>query len=235
MAADVRQLQADLSVATEESHARYILQSLKTIPMTFETLAATKVAKTVKAAKKRFPELKTLTKELIAAWRKLVQGRSRATTAPATSLGAERDAVRKVLVNEVGELGEVLEQELFSNFDKATYLVKARSIRFNLGKNPALKARFMSGDITPSVLAQMSSQDMASEEHQRLREQVTKEQTEARRSDWLVVNNAPTEGMFKCSKCQSKRTITEQKQTRGADEPMTTFVKCLNCGSSWKF
>lgn len=235
MAVDVRQLQADLSAATEENRARDILQSLKSVPMTFETLAATKVAKTVKAAKKRFPELKTLTKELIGAWRKLVQGRNRAPAAPATSLGAERDGVRKLLAKEVGELGEALENELFTHFDKAAYLVKARSIRFNLGKNLALKERFIAGDITPSALAQMSSQDMASEEHQRLREQVMKEQTEARRSDWQVVNNAPSEGMFKCGKCQSKHTITEQKQTRGADEPMTTFVKCLNCGSSWKF
>ena len=235
MAADVRQLQADLAAATEENRARDILHNLKGVQMTFETLASTKVAKTVKAVKKRFPELKTLSKELIGGWRKLVQGRTKVSAAPATSLGAERDGVRRVLVQEVGELGEALEQELFSHFDKATYLVKARSIRFNLGKNPALKHRFMEGEISPNALAMMSSQDMASEEHQRLREQVTKEQTEARRSDWLVVNNEPTEGMFKCGKCQSKRTMTEQKQTRGADEPMTTFVKCVNCGNSWKF
>jgi len=232
--ADVRLLQADLVAATEESRARDILQSLKSVPMTFETLAATKVAKAVKDAKKRFPELKSLTKELIVAWRKLVPGRGKA-AAPAISLGAERDGVRRVLVKEVGDLGAALENELFTRFDKSTYLVKARSIRFNLGKNASLKAQFLAGDISPSALAQMSSQDMANEESQRMREQVAKEQTEARRSDWLVANSAPSEGMFKCGKCKSKWTITEQKQTRGADEPMTTFVKCLNCNNSWKF
>ena len=232
---DVRLLQADLAAATEESRVRDILQSLKSANMTFEILSATKIAKTVKDAKKRFPEIKSLTKELIVAWRKLVPGRCKATAAPLISLGAERDGVRKVLAKEVGELGEVLENELFTHFNKATYLVKARSVRFNLSKNASLKAQFLTGAISPSALAQMSSQDMANDEDHRLREQISKEQTEARRSDWLVANSAPTEGMFKCGKCKSKWTMTEQKQIRGADEPMTTFVKCLNCNNSWKF
>lgn len=42
-------------------------------------------------------------------------------------------------------------------------------------------------------------------------------------------------GLFKCGKCKSNKTTYTQAQTRSADEPMTTFVTCLNCGNKWKF
>lgn len=42
------------------------------------------------------------------------------------------------------------------------------------------------------------------------------------------------EGFFTCGKCKSKKTTYYQLQTRSADEPMTTFVSCLNCGKRWK-
>lgn len=42
------------------------------------------------------------------------------------------------------------------------------------------------------------------------------------------------EGLFKCGKCKSTKTTYYQMQTRSADEPMTTYVTCRNCGSKWK-
>lgn len=39
---------------------------------------------------------------------------------------------------------------------------------------------------------------------------------------------------FKCGRCKSKECTYYQLQTRSADEPMTTFVTCLNCGKHWK-
>ena len=39
---------------------------------------------------------------------------------------------------------------------------------------------------------------------------------------------------FKCWKCKSKKCTYYQLQTRYADEPMTTFVSCLDCGNRWK-
>lgn len=41
-------------------------------------------------------------------------------------------------------------------------------------------------------------------------------------------------GFFTCNKCKSKKTTYYQLQTRSADEPMTTYVSCLNCGKKWK-
>jgi transcription elongation factor S-II len=42
------------------------------------------------------------------------------------------------------------------------------------------------------------------------------------------------EGLFKCNKCKSTKTSYYQMQTRSADEPMTTYVTCKNCGTKWK-
>jgi len=42
------------------------------------------------------------------------------------------------------------------------------------------------------------------------------------------------EGILQCRKCKSKKTDYYQLQTRSADEPMTTYATCKNCGLKWK-
>lgn len=52
------------------------------------------------------------------------------------------------------------------------------------------------------------------------------------------INKKPEQehdGFFKCGKCKTYKTTYTQAQTRSADEPMTTFVTCLNCNNVWKF
>ena len=39
---------------------------------------------------------------------------------------------------------------------------------------------------------------------------------------------------YKCGKCRQRQCTFYQLQTRSADEPMTTFVTCINCGNRWK-
>lgn len=39
---------------------------------------------------------------------------------------------------------------------------------------------------------------------------------------------------FKCGRCKQRKCSFYQMQTRSADEPMTTYVTCLNCGKNWK-
>jgi DNA-directed RNA polymerase subunit M/transcription elongation factor TFIIS len=40
--------------------------------------------------------------------------------------------------------------------------------------------------------------------------------------------------MFNCGKCKSKKVTYYLKQVRSADEPMTCFFTCHNCGKNWK-
>ena len=42
------------------------------------------------------------------------------------------------------------------------------------------------------------------------------------------------EGIFKCRKCSSRKTTYYSLQTRSADEPMTNFITCIECGNRWK-
>lgn len=47
-------------------------------------------------------------------------------------------------------------------------------------------------------------------------------------------NIEATSNSFKCRKCHSIKTSHYQLQTRSADEPMTTFVSCINCDARWR-
>jgi len=54
------------------------------------------------------------------------------------------------------------------------------------------------------------------------------------RKQALAAEAMNQEGFFTCARCKSKKTTYYQLQTRSADEPMTTFVSCINCGKNWK-
>lgn len=40
--------------------------------------------------------------------------------------------------------------------------------------------------------------------------------------------------LFTCYKCKQNKCTYFELQTRSADEPITTFITCLNCGNKWK-
>jgi len=42
------------------------------------------------------------------------------------------------------------------------------------------------------------------------------------------------DGIFQCRQCGSKKTTYYSLQTRSADEPMTNFITCVECGNRWK-
>lgn len=53
--------------------------------------------------------------------------------------------------------------------------------------------------------------------------------------DEFIINPFEVEEGVTICKCGSKRVFTYSKQTRGADEPMTTFAKCVSCKTSWTY
>ena len=42
------------------------------------------------------------------------------------------------------------------------------------------------------------------------------------------------EGVIDC-RCGSKRVFSYSKQSRSADEPMTTYAHCVECNSKWQY
>ena len=53
--------------------------------------------------------------------------------------------------------------------------------------------------------------------------------------DFIVNPFEIVEGVSECLKCGSKRVFTFSKQTRGSDEPMSTFAKCVECKANWMY
>ena len=50
----------------------------------------------------------------------------------------------------------------------------------------------------------------------------------------LEGNLAMATDRFRCSQCKKKMCTYYELQTRSADEPMTIFISCVNCGKNWK-
>lgn len=114
------------------------------------------------------------------------------------------------------------------------YKAKFRSLGFNLKdpKNPDLRRKVLLGLILPSLLVTLGPEELASD---------AQRQENARIREKKLFDSAPsaakqaTTDQFQCGKCRQRKTTYYQMQTRSADEPMTTFVTCLNCNNRWKF
>ncbi|KAG5838576.1 hypothetical protein ANANG_G00225090 [Anguilla anguilla] len=99
-------------------------------------------------------------------------------------------------------------------------------------KNPDLRRNVLCGNISAERIATMSAEEMASAELKEMRKALTKESI--REHQLSKVGGTETD-MFICGKCKGKNCTYTQVQTRSADEPMTTFVLCNECGNRWKF
>ncbi|KAG8481438.1 hypothetical protein CXB51_026250 [Gossypium anomalum] len=111
---------------------------------------------------------------------------------------------------------------------------KYRSIMFNIKdpNNPDLRRKVLLGEVKPERLITMTPEEMASEQRQReINEIKEKALFDCERG---VAPKATTD-QFKCGRCGQRKTTYYQMQTRSADEPMTTYVTCVNCNNHWKF
>ena len=50
----------------------------------------------------------------------------------------------------------------------------------------------------------------------------------------LKKNTMRTTDAYQCYKCKKNKIVIYERQTRSADEPMTIFFECQNCGNKWK-
>jgi len=133
-------------------------------------------------------------------------------------------------------MGGQIEDAIFDHFGDTGMKYKncVRSRVFNLKdpKNPMLSRNVMCGLISSERLATMTSEDMASSEMKTLRDEFTKEGI---KDHQMAKTGGTNTSLFKCGRCLKSNCSYNQLQTRSADEPMTTFVFCNECGHRWKF
>jgi len=130
-------------------------------------------------------------------------------------------------------LKEATNRKIIKKWDNAffvqLYIDRIRSIYLNLLNNKSLIESLNKNDIKAHQIAFMTHQELNPEKWDKLIQQKIK-----RDKYKYETNLEAATDTFKCRKCYSNKCTYYQMQTRSADEPMTTFVTCINCGNRWK-
>ena len=155
-----------------------------------------------------------------------------------------KSAVEQLCLARAGEVEAAIDS--WSRGVKEQYTEKVRGLVFNLKKNGAIRDQVILGQISPDQLPRMSDEELQTEEKAQERDATVRKLQDSRRLDWDQANEKKINDMcgikgellkaslFTCGRCKSIKTTSTQKQTRSADEPMTVFVLCMNCGNRWK-
>lgn len=103
---------------------------------------------------------------------------------------------------------------------KHYYVIKSQQILENLKRFPDFRKKVISEKLSTKIVS-LSFMDMRPERSEKS-------------SPVVVSSEDVSDGIFKCAKCNKRKTTYYSRQLRSADEPMTNFITCLNCGNRWK-
>ncbi|XP_010006860.1 PREDICTED: transcription elongation factor A protein 3-like, partial [Chaetura pelagica] len=163
-----------------------------------------------------------------------LDGKKERDEVPGAIWGGRADDYKEFGVNcekMASEIEDRIFQELKSTDMKYRNRVRSRISNLKDPKNPSLRRNVLCGAIPPSLIARMTAEEMASDELKELRNAMTQE---AIREHQMAKTGGTVTDLFQCGKCKKKNCTYNQVQTRSADEPMTTFVLCNECGNRWK-
>jgi transcription elongation factor S-II len=121
-----------------------------------------------------------------------------------------------------------------NNSFKKMYFNKCRSLYSNLKddsyiKNTELIKKVKNNEISLENIAFMSFQELFPSHWKKIMDEKYKKEK--------MMYETKVEAMtdqFKCRRCKSRKCTYYELQTRSADEAMTIFITCLNCGNRWK-
>jgi DNA-directed RNA polymerase subunit M/transcription elongation factor TFIIS len=129
---------------------------------------------------------------------------------------------------------ECRNKKIICKWDKSSfvtiYIDRLRTVIANLNCNDILEM-LQNGKLSPSEYVFMSHQEINPERW----EEAIKKKTIKDDNKFNVKLEASTD-LFTCPRatCKSKKCTYYELQTRSADEPMTIFVTCLDCGKNFK-
>ena len=114
------------------------------------------------------------------------------------------------------------------------YRAKIRSIYSNIKSdsyihNTNFKNKILNNEINCSTISKLSVYDIFPENWKDLLDEKSKKD----KLKYELKPEAMTD-IFKCHRCGSRSCSYYEVQTRSADEPMTQFINCLDCGNRWK-
>jgi DNA-directed RNA polymerase subunit M/transcription elongation factor TFIIS len=95
--------------------------------------------------------------------------------------------------------------------------------------NQRLIKRVLDGEFELHRIPYMTSYEMFPEKWMELEDKLL-----IREQKILEGNKSRATDQFKCRRCNKKECTYYEMQTRSADEPMTIFITCLNCGKRWR-
>ena len=117
---------------------------------------------------------------------------------------------------------------------RCLYINKSRSVYSNIDKNcyignKRLLSRLKEGEFLPHQIAFMDKQHLFPENWKELIDEKYK-----RDRVLYEIDQGGATDEFKCTRWKQRKCTYYELQTRSADEPMTVFVTCLNCGKRWR-
>uniref|UniRef100_A0A8B9LIJ3 Transcription elongation factor n=1 Tax=Astyanax mexicanus TaxID=7994 RepID=A0A8B9LIJ3_ASTMX len=148
------------------------------------------------------------------------------------TIGADCDELGAQIEEYILFMSSSCTNSFFKNTDmKYKNRIRSRIANLKDAKNPNLRRNVLCGNVPPTRIAKMTAEEMASDELKEMRKNLTKE---AIRDHQMAKTGGTVTDLFTCGKCKKNRCTYTQVQTRSADEPMTTFVFCNECGNRWK-
>jgi len=114
------------------------------------------------------------------------------------------------------------------------YQMHARHISANFHpdsyvQNKELFQKYKKGEVTLENMAEMNTYDLFE-----TRWKDSFEQQQIREKRQLEGDKSMATDQFLCTRCWKRECTYYEMQTRSADEPMTIFITCLNCGKHWR-
>lgn len=94
-----------------------------------------------------------------------------------------------------------------------------------------LRRRILDGSLTGEAFSRLTPADLVTDEEKAAEDEKILAAIAAQEEEDKINSIGTT--MFECPNCKKKNATYHEQQTRGADEPTTKFVNCLECKHRW--